>query len=54
MLSGYTIVLKKQGLALLSPELIEQLKLNNANPEHDPCKSDIFSLGMCFLEFMTL
>ncbi|CAD8050470.1 unnamed protein product [Paramecium sonneborni] len=54
IMSGYTLVLNKQGLALLSPELIEQLKLKNINPVHDPSKSDIFSLGMTMLEFMTL
>ncbi|CAD8143047.1 unnamed protein product [Paramecium pentaurelia] len=54
MMSGYSLVSNKQGKALLSPELIEQLKLNNINPVHDPSKSDIFSLGMTMLEQMTL
>ncbi|CAD8049296.1 unnamed protein product [Paramecium sonneborni] len=54
ILSGYSLVFNKQGQALLSPELIEQLRLKNINPVHDPSKSDIFSLGMTLLEFMTL
>ncbi|CAD8133726.1 unnamed protein product [Paramecium octaurelia] len=54
MMSGYSLVLNKQGQALLSPELIEQLRLNNINPVHNPSKSDVFSLGMTMLELMTL
>ncbi|CAD8046608.1 unnamed protein product [Paramecium primaurelia] len=53
-MSVYSQVSNKQGKALLSPELIEQLKLNNINPVHNPSKSDIFSLGMTMLELKTL
>jgi len=38
----------------LSPLLIEELRLKNVNPHHDISKSDVFSLGMTFLELMTL
>ncbi|CAK88217.1 unnamed protein product (macronuclear) [Paramecium tetraurelia] len=54
LMSGYQVVLTGKGQALLSPQQMEGLKQKLEIPIHDIQKSDVFSLGMTFLELMTL
>lgn len=37
----------------MSPEIFNGI-LNTVNPQYNPFKSDVFSLGLVFLEFCTL
>ncbi|CAD8056460.1 unnamed protein product [Paramecium sonneborni] len=54
LMSGYQVVLTGKGQALLSPQQIDGLRQKLEIPIHDIQKSDVFSLGMTFLELMTL
>ena len=38
----------------LSPKLMKALKKRDLNPDHDPLKSNVFSLGMICLQMANL
>lgn len=51
--SGYHKALTSEYRAPLSPILLSALKKKQVNPEHDPSKSDVFSLGVSLLATCT-
>ena len=51
--SGYLKALTADYKAPLSPILLTALKNRQVAPEHDPCSSDIFSLGVTLLATCT-
>ena len=51
--AGYLKALTADYRAPLSPILLGGLKKKQVEPDHDPCSSDIFSLGVTLLATCT-
>ena len=50
---GYQLMLADSNYrTCLSPELLEEVKVSNHAPEHNPHKSDVFSMGISVLSLV--